>query len=304
MNFVLIVLAVVFIFVFATLKIFMRSYRTPRRRHRKTPAGANIPFQEVRFRTQKGCRLYGWWIPASDQLDTMAPLVILTYGWGQNVGHMLPYIQQLHPHGFHLLVFDARSHGSSDSDGYANMLKFAEDLQAAIAFARKNFESQIEWIGLLGFSIGGAASIYAAAHEQQIKRLVTIGAFSHPANIMKLEFRKKNTPYFPIVWLLFKYIQFRIGATFNQIAPLNNIRKVNAELLIIHGEKDTVVPPEEALKLIEKADPRQSKLWVINEAGHHDYQKQPNFWKNLVRFLKTGTFVSAKISEKDTHPVI
>ena len=293
----LIILALM-ILLFGTLWIFLREYRTPRRRHSNTPASLHIPFQEMEFPTQNNCHLYGWWIPANNGINEKKPLIILTYGWGQNIEAALPFIEKLHPAGFHLLAFDARSHGSSDSDGYATMLKFAEDIQAAVRFARENYSERISWIGLLGFSIGGAASIYAAAHDPQIYRVVTIGAFAHPASIMKREFQKRHIPYFPVVWLLFRYIQFYIGATFDDIAPQNNIARVAAEIFLIHGEKDHTVPLTEAYRLKEKARTDKSCLWIVPGAGHFTCAQHPDFWKNIIYFFSNGFSSPKKVKDR------
>ena len=47
---------------------------------------------------------------------------------------MMRYIEELHPRGFQLLAFDLRGHGSSDADNYPNMLKFSQDIRAAIDY--------------------------------------------------------------------------------------------------------------------------------------------------------------------------
>ena len=43
-------------------------------------------------------------------------------------------IDALHAFGVHLLAFDARHHGLSDRDGHASMLKFSQDVRAAVDF--------------------------------------------------------------------------------------------------------------------------------------------------------------------------
>lgn len=280
--FLIAVLAILWI----SILILLRGYKNPKRPHRKTPQDSGIPFQEVRFPTHNNCQLYGWWIPAAPGIK--APVIILVHGWGQNVEYLLPYIEQLHPQGFHLLAFDARNHGSSDSDGYANMLKFAEDIRAAVEFASESYGHLIEWPGVVGFSIGGAAAIYAAAHDDRIQRVVTIGAFAHPAELMKLEFKKRHIPYFPLVWLLFEFIQFKIGARFTHIAPMNNIAGTSAEIFIIHGKDDKIVPVEQALKLNEKGDSSRTLLWLLDGMGHFDCHKHPDFHHTVTAFLKEG----------------
>ncbi len=270
------------------LHLLARGYRNPKRPHRKTPTDAGISFREVTFPTQNDCRLYGWWIPKTTRESSRAPVIVLVHGWGQNVEFFLPLIKILHSRGFHLLAFDARNHGSSESDGYSNMLKFAEDILAAVDFVRKDFNTWKEWIGVIGFSIGGAAAIYAAAHEPRIRRVVTIGAFAHPAEVMKVELRKRHIPYFPVVWLLFQYIQFKIGARFKHIAPMNNIARASAKILLVHGTEDKIVPVEQALVLQEYGNPERTRLWLVEHAGHFDCLNHPEIPRRLSEFLEKG----------------
>ncbi len=287
MNWLWITLALMGLIWFG-LYLLARGYRNPKRPHRKTPADVGIPFTEVNFPTQNDCHLYGWWIPVSTPGTHRAPVIILMHGWGQNVEFFLPLIEMLHSHGYHLLAFDARNHGSSDSDGYANMLKFAEDVLAAVNFVVKDFNDLTAWIGVIGFSIGGAAAIYAAASEPQIRRVVTIGAFAHPAEVMKVEFRKRHIPYFPVVWLLFQFIQLKIGARFKHIAPMNHIARTTAEILLIHGTEDKIVPVEQALVLQEHGNPERTRLWLVEHAGHFDCLNHPEFPRRLNTFLEKG----------------
>ncbi len=275
-------LAVLALFFIITIKMF----RNTKKPHQKTPKHRNIPFEEIHFPTQNNRTLYGWWIPAKDGNGKM-PTLILVHGWGRNVERMLPYIQSLYGNGFHMLAFDSRNHGSSDPDQFSSMIKFGEDIQAAIDYALTRPEVDPERIGVLGLSIGGAASIYAAAHDPRIKSAVTVGAFAHPGEVMHEGFRKGKIPYFPLVWLLFKYVEWRIGARLNDIAPMQQIKNTRAQILLVHGDKDTVVPIEQAKKLYAAADPQNVQLWIMPGRGHSDCHRHPEFWPRLKKFLDT-----------------
>lgn len=271
---------------FGLLDLFTRHiYKYPKTQHQTTPAKYGIPFDEVRFPTKNNCRLYGWWIPAQHELSDPVPTLILVHGWGRNVERMLTYIQKLHSMNYNLLVFDLRNHGSSDPDKYPNLLKFSEDIRAAVDFVVKQDSVEPGLIGVIGLSIGGAAAIHAAAFDQRIKSVVTVGAFAHPVSVMKLEFQKKHIPYFPLIWLFFKYLQVRIGVNFDRIAPVNNIRKVKANILLIHGVEDVTVPLEQGEKLQKAGNPETTQLWVMPDKGHSNCHHHPDFWKRVEAVL-------------------
>jgi len=50
-----------------------RNYRTPRVLHRRDPGASNIAFSEIRFPTEGGKELYGWWIPVEGRENAPTP---------------------------------------------------------------------------------------------------------------------------------------------------------------------------------------------------------------------------------------
>ncbi len=266
--------------------VISRLYKTPQIPHRKTPASLDFPFEEIRFPTTGGKELYGWWIPALGTSGAAAPTLILVHGWRRNVERLLPFIRWLAPAGYNLLVFDARNHGSSDSDGHATMLKFAQDIQAALDEALRRPEVRPDQLGVFALSIGGAAAIYAAAHDSRIRTVVTVGAFAHPGDVMRQDLLQRGIPMVAIPAIL-RYVERQVGARLDDIAPERQIASFNIPVLLIHGEEDIVIPPEHGRRLAAAAD--NSTLWTVPDQGHSDCDRHPEFWPTVIEFLK-GAF--------------
>ncbi|MGM0823362.1 MAG: hypothetical protein ACQEUY_01410 [Pseudomonadota bacterium] len=85
----------------------------------------------VRFTTTHGLTLEGWWFSTTCVQQGHA---ILTHGWGSNRTALLPLVPFLLAAGWNVLVFDARNHGNSDEDTFSSMPRFAEDIDAALAW--------------------------------------------------------------------------------------------------------------------------------------------------------------------------
>ncbi len=279
------ILLAILLVVAGIIGFLIRGFKNPQIPHEKTPADMGLTFQELQIPTENNKQLHAWWIPADAE---KAPLLILTHGWGQNQEIWLPVLKPLHDAGFHLLSFDARNHGHSESDGYANMLKFARDILHVLKFARQHWKDQVDWFGLIGFSIGGAATLYAAARAPEVKRVLTLGAFAHPAEIMKEGFRAKHIPQFPIVWLLFKVIEWKIGARLNDIAPVNNITRIQGDLVLVHGRNDRTVPVKNAFQLFERVKSQGARLYIIESCQHSNCIPTAEFQEVVVQFMKTG----------------
>ncbi len=270
----LLLLAVLFMFI-------IRGFRNPVLKYRQAEdAGLNA--EDVWFSAKNGKRMHGWLVFS----DSRHPTVILVHGWGKNAERMTPYLKGLCCRGYNLLAFDARNHGLSDPDGYSSMLKFAEDIGSAADFLQGLNRLQNKTLFLVGLSIGGGASLYAAAIDQRIKKVVTVGAFADPRDVMRKEIEARHVPYFPLVWLFFKFIEWKLGVRLADIAPVNNISKTKADVLLIHGKDDRVVPFAQAEKLLAAKGNANVRLWAMDNRGHSNCHLEPGFWEEIDNFFK------------------
>ena len=282
----LILLIVLSVFIGIFMFITSRSYKFKKEVNKYTPAKYGYDFQEIKIPTKNNKNLYGWWIPVENPNNEKKPTIIIVHGWSRNVDRTMSFIKKLHPAGYNLLAFDSRCHGKSDDDKFSSMVKFMEDIRATIDYSENIPNVDKNRVGLLGLSIGGAASIYAASLDSRIKSVVTVGAFSHPTTVMKIEFKKRKIPYFPFVWLILKYMEFRIGAKFDDIAPMNNISRADAKIFLIHGINDVTVPIGQADELFKASKTDKVKLWKIEGMGHSDCNHHPKFWNKVLDFYK------------------
>jgi hypothetical protein len=184
--------------------------------------------------------------------------------------------------GFMVLRFDFR--GSGESGGRFEDIKIGDnvsDLKKAIEFMSKQKINK-QKIGLLGASFGGAISILAL--NQKIKALV----LWNPTFKIKEVFEDYFKKIIGVDWLdeiedkgfvlLYKKREkkfFKITKEFwNDMKnkDLNSFaRKINCPTLIVHGDKDTIVPlahSKELFKILKK--PKQIKIIEGSEHGFHD----------------------------------
>jgi len=233
-----------------------------------------IAFETIRFPTTGGLPLHGWWMPR-DGTPAAHPTVILIHGWSRNAERMLPFVRPLHDAGHNLLALDARCHGLSACDGNANMLKFSEDIRAAVDEALRR-GADPERLGVLGHSVGGAGTIHAAANDPRIRAVVTVGAFAHPRDMTLLDLSRRGVPS-PLARLILASVQRSVGVPLEEIAPENNIAGVTAPMLLVHGEEDEIVPIEHARRLAAAAG-ASARLLLLPGRGHSDCDEDPIFW--------------------------
>mgnify|MGYP003586750066 FL=1 len=232
----------------------------------RTPADVGLQFQEITLATENSKSLFGWFIPANR--TGRAPAVVALHGWGGNAETLLPLAGPLHEAGFALLFVDARCHGQSDEDSFASMPRFAEDLGHAIDWLKQREDIDQNAIAAIGHSVGAGAVLLSASWRNDLAAVVSIAAFTHPVAMMRRWFSAKGIPYRPAGWLMLRYVEWVIGHRFDDIAPVNTIRRVACPTLLVHGAEDTTVPVSEAQAIHANRSGGHVQLKVV--AGSHD----------------------------------
>lgn len=235
---------------------------------RSDPARVGLNFREVGFPTSGGKQLFGWFIPAA--LQEKAPAVAVIHGWGGNAEMMLPAARLLHEAGYSVLLFDARCHGRSDEDEFTSLPRFAEDAEHAVNWLAVQPEVDANGICLLGHSVGAGAVLLLASRRRDIRAIISLAAFAHPASTMRRWLAAKHIPYWPVGWLVTRYVEFAIGHRFDAIAPRNTIRRVGCATLLLHGTADETVPVSDAQEIFAARSTDDVELRLI-PGSHDDY---------------------------------
>ncbi len=172
--------------------------------------------------------------------------------------------------GFITLIFNFR--GAGPAEGNLDMLGWTRDLEAAIDYLASLEEVDKSRLCLLGSSGGAAVSIYVTANDPRVSSLAT---FACPADFgfMADKQRAKATiDHFRSIGVIrdadFPPSEDEWLDSFNKVTPLQCIGRISPRpLLLIHGDKDDLVPVEHAHRLYEKAG-QPKELVILAGAGH------------------------------------
>jgi uncharacterized protein len=201
----------------------------------------------MRFETSDGERLHGWWIP-SPRRPPLAQVLFL-HGNGGNISHRLGTAKLLVEAGFDLLLFDYRGYGLSS--GAAREQGTYRDARAARVALLARAGLDPARIVYLGESLGGAVAAELAL-DQPPSGLVLQSTFTSVRDMARI--------HYPVV------PGFVVP---NAYPTLDRIPRLRAPLLVIHGERDDIVPVSHGRALFEAA-PDPKTLHVIRGAGHND----------------------------------
>lgn len=237
-----------------------------------------MPWEAVHVPSRNGKILRGWFIPAGPRT------LIMMHGWGGNVATLLPLARRLWSGGFSLLMLDARCHGESDDDSFASLPRFAEDIEAGLAWLDAERGLDGRPVGLVGHSVGAGAALLAASRNPRVSAVVSLAAFAHPAAMMRRWLALRRIPYWPLGVYVLAYVQRVIGFRFDDIAPVNVIRHVRCPVMLVHGVSDQVVPLDEARAIRAAARGGEARLLEV-EGTHEDFGDIDAHMPRLLAFL-------------------
>jgi len=235
--------------------------RPPRAPLFLTPFDPQVPYASVSFCSRDGTPLAGWWL-SNPQARGVA---VLCHGYVANRCEVLGVALELHRMGFSCLLFDFRAHGESGGRTTTIGVREVQDALGAVDFAAQ-FGLPIL---LFGSSMGGAVAIMTAARDERVGALITDSAYARlrwaADTWWEAGFGKV------LGWLCrpVKYLAVLFtGTRLSDAEPVREIGKIAPRpLLLIHGDRDHLVPVEHAYALYQAAgEPRA--LWIASGSGH------------------------------------
>jgi fermentation-respiration switch protein FrsA (DUF1100 family) len=140
---------------------------THRPRQAVAPIVLGHPYDQVTVRTSGGLRLAGWYVRSRNGA------AVVSYPTRDG---KLAQARMLIRHGYGVLLLDAR--GYDGSEGNSNMFGWGEttDIDAAVAWLGRQPDVHDGRIAGLGFSVGGEVMLEAAAHNPQLRAVISEGA--------------------------------------------------------------------------------------------------------------------------------
>jgi dipeptidyl aminopeptidase/acylaminoacyl peptidase len=241
----------------------LEAFVTPRRHAGiGTPLELGRPFDPVTLRTKDGLQIAGWYIEGS-----RPDAIILVHGIDANRRAVLPEAAVLAGAGYHLLMIDLRGHGQSEGDVATYGYREAWDVQAAIDYLAAL--PDIDQIGALGTSYGGAAVVRAAAIDPRVQAVVVESSYSSLTDAVGDAFSSRSIfPKWPFAPLFVTLAERRVGLDISQVDSARDLASLNSRaVMIIHGAEDRVFPLHHAHKMYTAAQ-GPKELWIIDGLGH------------------------------------
>lgn len=198
--------------------------------------------------------------------------IILLHGYGRSKEQMLPQAAFLNKAGYNILMFDFRGSGESGGRYITFGQREQKDLDGAIKYLREREDVDINKLGVLGFSMGGAVAMMKSGDYDEIKAIVISSTYARFKTIIWQNFKEylRGFPFFPLGYITLWIIKFRTGISILQVNPIFYLHKLKEKpLFLIHGAHDKKIPMQNAMEIYKKA-PWLEQFWFVKDADHDD----------------------------------
>jgi fermentation-respiration switch protein FrsA (DUF1100 family) len=220
----------------------------PEARIDRTPRDFGLAFNDVFFITSDEVRLHGWFVPYREAQITL----LWFHGNAGNISHRLENIKLLHDKlKVNIFIFDYRGYGLSE--GKVSERGTYLDGEAAIEHLRKHRPAESKHLVLFGRSLGAAVAIEMATRTRVLSAVILESPFASIRDMAGEIF-----PFLPIGPLI--RTQYNVA---------EKIRGIKIPLLVLHGDRDEVVPFSQGKKVYDAA-PQPKTFYTIGGARHND----------------------------------
>lgn len=195
--------------------------------------------------------------------------VLLFHGNGEVVADYDEVAPLFASAGADLAVVDFRGYGQSTGrPTLRTTILDAWSILEAVASRRR------KPIIVMGRSLGCAcaAELYGSPTDPAVKGFILESGFTDLAGLVE----RRGLPPAPIT-----------AADRDDFDPLPKLRRGRRPLLVLHGEADELIPPQEGRAAFEAAGAPEAEksLVLIPMRGHNDLSQSKVYWESVRRFL-------------------
>lgn len=213
----------------------------------QTPIDAGLPFNDIYFTTSDGVRLNGWFVSHPGANTTL----LWFHGNAGNISHRVENIRLLHDKvAINIFIFDYREYGRSE--GKVSEEGTYKDGEAALKYLRAREDVEPKRIVFFGRSLGAAVAAEMATRHECLA-LILETPFASIREMARVTF-----PFLPIG----PFLRTRYDT-------VEKVKKIKAPLLVLHGDRDDIVPFAQGKKVFDAAlEPKE--FYTIPGARHND----------------------------------
>jgi uncharacterized protein len=218
-------------------------------------------FEQIILDTQDGERILSWYHPPSED----RPTILYFHGNGHGISDRAEKLRAFVKNGFGILAVSYR--GFEGSTGSPSETGFMIDANTAYNWLQAKTLST-ENILLLGESMGTGVAVQLAA-KRPVRAMVLEAPYANAVDV------GAQVYWFMPVRLLMK----------DQFRSMDFIKNIHIPILMIHGNKDQVIPFTQGQKLFAAAN--EPKQFIELDGAGHGMIFDPETWSKEAAYFNT-----------------
>jgi pimeloyl-ACP methyl ester carboxylesterase len=194
----------------------------------------------------------------------------LLHGLGNSKEQMLPVARKLSAAGFRCVAWDSRGHGKTGGTRATFGTKEVDDTLRVMAEARHmkgtpRREPEVIW----GYSMGTAVALQTLPHVSKVKAAVLLAPMSDLGGVMYHQARNHYSGTLqPLVPVVRAKVNSTAGFDPKNIRPVDCVKDTKCKLLLVHGDRDSTIPPWQSQQILDACKPGQGQRILLPGVGH------------------------------------
>ena len=207
---------------------------------------SGLPLEDVWLTVNSKVQIFGWYVDAGAN----QPVLLWCHGNAGNITHRLSNILELYQRGISVMIFDYRGYGKST--GTPSEQGMYQDALTTYQYVTQEKGINPQRLVLFGRSLGSAI-VAEVARQRAAAGLILEGAFPSIQSMADHHYLGLPSRWF-------------VDSQFHLQKKLIDL---SLPLLMVHGDRDSIVPIQLGKQVFEAA--RQPKRWyTVSGAGHND----------------------------------
>jgi fermentation-respiration switch protein FrsA (DUF1100 family) len=189
--------------------------------------------------------------------------------------------------GFDVLTFDLRGEGESGGEPITFGAREQWDVLGAVREVQARGAGRV---GVLGFSLGGASSILAAARSPDIAALVVESSFADLTQVFTRQLADGYRLPPPVVDYGLSLYRWLSGTDPADVSPVGVIGAIGPRpVLIVQGTADATVPVTDSDRLLAAAAPGTER-WLVPGGRHAEsyYADEAGYASRVTGFFSAA----------------
>ena len=260
-----------------------RMLQPPRREPRALPAALLARAEDVSIPGRRFL-LKAWLLGPEGPLVGTA---VIVHGWGGDAGRMAPLAAHVAARGVAVLLVDLPGHGRTGPASRYDAALMVEDLRAVRDWIAERDALRGFPVALAGYSFGGVGSFVAASRDPRWGALVVLAAPVGPMEAARLYLEGKRLPWRWLSGMVRRSFVRAVGVDPETFDGERNLAAIRVPVLIVHGERDEIVPVEHAERLHAAVPAGLGTLMRVRQAGHGAILVDEEVGVGVGEFLRT-----------------